>query len=167
MINLLDKPNILGYTNLSKIKFVYLNKPRQIVKEIGIKDSREIFDLKQIYDENTNVNYLIILSSNSLDFYDLNIEQFKFKSRINKDNLYKKIYISSYNQIWNYNIVGENSVQLFNVKNEQLAHIHTINSLKMKSIPLYEKIITTPFDITINGKYLLIFESNENGFNSL
>jgi hypothetical protein len=168
LINLKDKQNIIGYTNLSKIKFVYLDKPRKIIKEVGIRDSKEIFDLKQIYDENTNVNFLIILSSNSLDFYDLNIDQFKYKNTINKDNLYKRIYISSYNnQISNYNIVGENSVQLFIIKNDKLAHIHTINSLKTKSIPLYEKIITTPFDISNNGKYLLIFESNEEGFNSI
>ncbi len=167
MINLYDKQNILGYTNLSKINFVYLDKPRKIIKEIEIKESKEIFDLKQIYDENININYLIILSSNYLDIYDLNMNQFKFRNLLNRVNFFKKIYFSCYNEIINYYIVGENSVQLFNVKKDHFIHVHTIDSLKTKSTTLYSKIITTPFNISRNGKYLLIFDSNEEGFNSI
>ena len=167
LINLYDKQNILGYTNLSKINFVYLDKPRKIIKEIEIKESKEIFDLKQIYDEKININYLIILSSNFLDIYDLNMNQFKFRNILNKVKFFKKIYFSFYKEVINYYIVGENSVQLFNIKKDHFIHVHTIDSLKTKSTRLYSKIITTPFNISRSGKYLLIFDSNEEGFNSI
>ena len=82
MINFIDKPNILGYSNLSKIKLINLDKPNKIIKEIQTKDSTEIYDLKQIYEDKNNYNYLIILSKNYLILYDLNTNQFIFKSAI-------------------------------------------------------------------------------------
>ena len=170
MINFYDKQNILGYSNLSKIKLVYLDNPKKVIKDIEIKDSREIFDLKQVYDENNNINYLIILNDNYLNLYDLNMNQFKFKSFLNKSNIYKKINISTnynYNKYISVNLIGENSVELFNIKTNKFVHIHTINSLKKKISSLYSKIVVTPFCLESNGKYLLIFESNGEGFNSL
>ena len=165
MINFIDKPNILGYSNLSKIKLINLDKPNKIIKEIQIKDSTEIYDLKQIYEDKNNYNYLIILSKNYLILYDLNTNQFIFKSAIYK--LYKNLYISknSQNNI-NINLIGENSFQLFIIKNNQFIHIHTIDSLKKKIASLYNK-ISTPFSINNKGKYLLVFDNNDEGFNSL
>ena len=165
MINFIDKPNILGYSNLSKIKLVSLDKPNKIIKEIQIKDSTEIYDLKQIYEDKNNYNYLIILSKNYLILYDLNTNQFIFKSAIYK--LYKNLYLSknSQNNI-NINLIGENSVQLFIIKNNQFIHIHAIDSLKKKIASLYNK-ISTPFSINNKGKYLLVFDNNDEGFNSL
>ena len=169
MINLYDKQNILGYSNLSRIKFVNLDNPKKVINDIEVKDSREIYDLKQVYDENNNINYLIILSDKFLDIYDLNINQFQFKSILTKEKVFKKIFLhnNDYNKNIFFNLIGENSVELYNIKNNKCVYIHTIDSLKKKISPLYCKIIVTPFCIENKGKYLLIFESNEEGFNIL
>ena len=107
MINFIDKQNVLGYSNLSKVKFVNLDKPNKIIKEIKIDDSREIYDLKQIYEDKNNYNYLIILSDNYLILYDLNTNQINFKTALNR--LYKNLYLSknSQNNI-TINLVSEN-----------------------------------------------------------
>jgi hypothetical protein len=167
MINLYDKQDILGYTNLSKIKFIYLNNPKKVYKELVIKDSYEIFDLKQIYDENNNINYLIILSSISLYLYDFEADEFKHIIILNMGNLYKKLNISNYDKNTSLYLIGSNSVKSFQLKKDKLIDLHTIESLKPKNTPLYCKIKATPFCISKDGKYLLIFESNDQGFNSL
>ena len=169
MINFIDEQNIFGYSCLSKIKLVNLDKPKKIIKEIIIKDSKEIFDIKQIYDEKINDNYLIILSDNFLNLYDLITNQFKFMSVLSKTNIYLNLFISknTYNDILNINLISGDSVQLFNIKNNQFIHIHTIDSLKVKGKILIYKKITTPFSINNEGKYLLIFNYNEEGFNIL
>ena len=164
MINLYDNQDILIYTNLSKIKFVYLNNPKKLIKEIEIKESREVFDLKQIYNENLNNNYLLILSSKYLDLYNLNLNEFKFRTLLN-NNLYKKIDISMNNK--NIFLLSKNSIKLFKIETDKFSHIHTIDSLKTKDNPFYSKIVTTPFCISNDGKYILIFESNEDGINLL
>ena len=169
MINLYDQQNILGYANLSKIKFVYLDNPRKnISKDIEIKDSKEIYDLKQVYDEKIGNNYLLVLSNLFLDIYDFNAEQFMYKAILNKTNFYKKIYISeTNNNILNFNLISENSIQLFTIKKNNLVLIHTIESLKKIITSLYCKIRSTPFGVNNDGKYLLIFDSNVEGFNLL
>lgn len=166
MINLYDKQNILGYTSLSKLNFVYLEKPKKIIKEIDIKNSKEIYDLKQIYDDNINTNYLIILSDKSLDLYNLNSNQFIFKSKLCIENNYKNLFISKGSNNNTY-IIGENSIQFFILKNNKFIHIHTIDSLKSKKKSILYHKNTTPFSINNNGQYLLIFDSNDEGFNTL
>ena len=166
MINLFDKQDIFGYTNLSKIKFIYLNNPKKVFKELLIKDSQEIFDLKQIYEENNNINYLIILSSIYIDLYDFETDEFKITIVLNMVNLYKKINISKDDKNTCLNLISSNSVKSFQLKKDKLIEVHTIESLKPKNTPLYCKIKTTPFCVNKDGKYLLIFESNDQGFNS-
>ena len=167
MINLYDKQDILGYTNLSKIKFIYLNNPKKIYKELVIKDSHEIFDLNQIYDESNNINFLIILSSNYVDLYDFETNEFKHTIILNMVNLYKKINISKEDKNTNLILISANSVKSFQLKKDKIVNVNTIKSLKPKNTPLYYKIKTTPFCVNKDGKYLLIFESNDQGFNSL
>ena len=169
MINLYDQQNVLGYGNLSEIKFVYLDNPRRkAFKEIKVKDSKEIYDLKQVYDEKLGNNYLLVLSNLFLDVYDFNTDQFKYKAILNKTSFYKKIFISeTNNNILNFNLIAENSIQLFNIKKDNLILIHTIESLKKIVTSLYCKIRSTPFGVNNDGKYILIFDSNEEGFNLL
>ena len=169
MINFYEEQNILGYSCLSKINLVKLDKPRKIIKQIEVFGSKEIFDIKQIYNENINENYLVILSDNYLNLYDLISNQFKYTSILNKTNIYKNLLISKneYNDSIDINIIDFDSVQLFNKKNNQFILVLSINSLKeAKSTYIYQK-ITTPFSINNDGKYLLVFSHNEEGFNIL
>ena len=113
-------------------------------------------------------NYLLVLSNLFLDVYDFNTDQFKYKAILNKTSFYKKIFISeTNNNILNFNLIAENSIQLFNIKKDNLILIHTIESLKKIVTSLYCKIRSTPFGVNNDGKYILIFDSNEEGFNLL
>ena len=165
MINLFDKQNILGYTYQKHVKFIYLDNPKKLYKKITVIDSEEIFDMKQIYDESKNYNLLIILSTICLHLYDLNKDIFFFVEDLNKTNIYKKINIDFNGEI--YYIVGENSIKLFKYKNKTLKNFQNISNLKTIKTALFNKIMTTPFCFNNNGKYILIFESNEDGFNTL
>jgi hypothetical protein len=91
MINLYEKQNILGYTYKRYIKFIYLDNPKKVYKKIEINDAEEIFDVKQIYNENKNYNFLIILSTHNIDLYDLNNNKFMIFFDMFKSNIYKKI----------------------------------------------------------------------------
>ena len=170
MINLYEKPNILGYTYKRYIKFIYLDNPKKVYKKIEINDAEEIFDVKQIYNENKNYNFLIILSTHKIDLYDLNNNKFIIYFDMFKSNIYKKIIFNfNYNEE-NIFIIGENSIKLFAYKNNnenKLMNIQNINNLKNINSPIYSKIIATPFCFNKDGKYILIFESNDEGFNTL
>ena len=167
MINLYEKQNILGYTYNKYIKFIYLDNHKKVYKKIEVNDTEEIFDVKQIYNENKNYNFLIILSTHKIDLYDFNNNGFLFCSDFNKTNLYKKINIDFNNEEENCFLIGENSIKLFSFKENQLINIQNISDLKAIKNPFYSKIMTTPFCINKNEKYILIFESNDEGFNSL
>ena len=170
MINLYEKQNILGYTYKRYIKFIYLDNPKKVYKKIEINDAEEIFDVKQIYNENKNYNLLIILSTHKIDLYDLNNNIFMIYFDMFKSNIYKKIIFNfNYNEE-NIFIIGENSIKLFAYKNNnenKLMNIQNINNLKNINSPIYSKIIATPFCFNKDGKYILIFESNDEGFNTL
>ena len=169
MINLVDKQNILGYTYQKYIKFIYLDNPKKIYKKIEISDYGEIFDVKQIYNENKNYNFLIILSKHRIDLYNLNLDNFFLCYNLNRDNFYKKIdFAFDENHIMEkFFIIGENYVKIFIYKENQLINFQNIAELKNVKTSLYSKIVTTPFCYIDNKKYLVIFESNIEGFNSL
>ena len=165
MINLFNKQNILGYTFQKYIKFIYLDNPKNIYKKITVNNADEIFDVKQIYNEQKNYNFLIILSTHSLELYDLNKDTFSFSNDLNKINLYKKINIGSNDE--KYFIIGDNCIKIFIFKNDKLDNIQNISGLKTIKSFLYSKIISTPFCYDNCGKFILIFESNDEGFNVL
>ena len=170
MINLYEKQNILGYTYKRYIKFIYLDNPKKVYKKIEINDAEEIFDVKQIYNENKNYNFLIILSTHKIDLYDLNNNIFMIYFDMFKSNIYKKIIFNFNFNEENIFIIGENSIKLFAYKNNnenKLMNIQNINNLKNINSPIYSKIIATPFCFNKDGKYILIFESNDEGFNTL
>jgi len=169
LINLFDKQNILGYTSQKYIKFIYLDDSKKVYKKIEITDTKEIFDVKQIYNENKNYNLLIILSSHKLDIYDLNSDKFLLSKDLYKNDFYKKINIdfNGNNKDEKCFIIGENSIKTFNYKENNLLNIHDICGLKNIKSSFYSKISTTPFCFTNNEKYIIIFESNIDGFNSL
>ena len=167
MINLYENQNILGYTYKKYIKFIYLDNPKKTYKKIEIYDADEIFDVKQIYNENRNYNFLIILSTHKIDLYDLNNNKFLICSDLYKTNIYKKINFDFYNEDNNFFVIGENCIKLFVYKDNTLINIQNISNLKAIKTSLYSKIMTTPFCLNKKGKYILIFESNNEGFNSL
>ena len=90
---------------------------------------------------------------------------FIFLDDLCKINLYKKINIDFNNE--NCFIIGENKIKIFNFRNNLYKNIHNISDLKSIKSSLYSKIVTTPFCFTENDKYILIFESNDEGFNIL
>ena len=165
MINLIEKQNILGYTYQKYIKFIYLDNPKKVYKKIEVSEAEEIFDVKQIYNENKKNNFLIILSTHQLNLYNLNLDIFIFLDDLCKINLYKKINIDFNNE--NCFIIGENKIKIFNFRNNLYKNIHNIGDLKSIKSSLYSKIVTTPFCFTEDDKYILIFESNDEGFNIL
>ena len=165
IINLFEKQNILGYTYQKYIKFIYLDNPKKIYKKIEVPNCEEIFDVKQIYNENKNYNFLIILSTHHLDLYDFNKDEFLFLNDLYKMNLYKKIDFD-FDREKCY-IIGENMIKIFKHKNNKFENIQNIADLKNIKGSLYSKIVTTPFCFTNNEKYMIIFESNNEGFNIL
>ena len=165
MINLIEKQNILGYTYQKYIKFIYLDNPKKVYKKIEVSEAEEIFDVKQIYNENKKNNFLIILSTHQLNLYNLNLDIFIFLGDLCKINLYKKINIDFNNE--NCFIIGNNKIKIFNFRNNLYKNIHNIGDLKSIKSSLYSKIVTTPFCFTEDDKYILIFESNDEGFNIL
>ena len=169
MINFYNEQNILGFSCLSKINLVNLDKPKKVFKEIEVVGSKEIYDIKEIYEEKTNDNYLIILSDKFLNLYDLTSSQFKYTLILKNIGICKNLFITknNYNDHININIIGYDSAELFHKKDDQFIHVLSINSLKnTKSAFIYNK-KTTPFSINNEGKYLLIFNCNEEGFNAL
>ena len=165
MINLFEKQNILGYTYQKYIKFIYLDNPKKLYKKVEVPNCEEIFDVKQIYNENKNYNFLIILSTHHFDLYDFNKEQFLFLNDIYKINLFKKINIDLNGE--KCFIVGENMLKVFNFKNNKFDNIQNIGELKNIKGSLYSKTVSTPFCFTNDEKYIIIFESNNEGFNIL
>ena len=161
MINLVDKQNILGYTYQKYIKFIYLDNPKKIYKKIEISDYGEIFDVKQIYNENKNYNFLIILSKHRIDLYDLNLDNFFLCYNLNRDNFYKKIdFAFDENHIMEkFFIIGENYVKIFIYKENQLINFQNIAELKNVKTSLYSKIVTTPFCYIDNKKYLVLLNN--------
>ena len=165
MINLIEKQNILGYTYQKYIKFIYLDNPKKVYKKIEVVGAEEIFDVKQIYNENKKTNFLVILSTHQLNLYNLNMDIFIFLDDLCKINLYKKINIDFNNE--NCFIIGENKIKIFNFKNNKYENVYNISDLKSIKSSLYSKILTTPFCFTDDDKYILIFQSNDEGFNIL
>ena len=167
MINLYDKPEILGYTTQKYIKFIYLDKTYKEYSKLEVKEAEEIFDIKQLYDKNKNYNYLIILSPIYLDLYDFNKKVFYFRYFLKNENLYRKInlYLNDNEELCY--ILSLNSIKLFIVEDNKLLNYQTISDLKniQTNALIYTKTITTPFCLSNSGKYILISKSNDDGFN--
>ena len=109
------------------------------------------------------------MSKHRIDLYNLNLDNFFLCYNLNRDNFYKKIdFAFDENHIMEkFFIIGENYVKIFIYKENQLINFQNIAELKNVKTSLYSKIVTTPFCYIDNKKYLVISESNIEGFNSL
>ena len=58
-------------------------------------------------------------------------------------------------------------LKVFNFKNNKFDNIQNIGELKNIKGSLYSKTVSTPFCFTNDEKYIIIFESNNEGFNIL
>ena len=167
ILNLIDKKNILLYSQKNLIIFCDLDKPRKQLMKINVNDENScvIFDIKQLFLKDEE-NYLLILTNNNyLSLFDLNKFNFICNYSCNQNFFSIKVLNFSNDNNNNIYLIGNNEVDVVKLNNTKFTHIHSIKELKNRKSDVSWIYESTPFDISDNGKYVLIFESNRNGFN--